>query len=563
MKALQNVILAGVALAMMYLVQCLRQHRLRHANWPQLPRSSIWGHLRVIGEFIANGNNKRHIDAVFSEMYEALGKVPAFIVDLYPIGPLMCVVCCHEVAEQITKPSRAFPYSLPKAPTTRAFDGLFGSRSIVIAEGDDWSSLRRRFNPGFSSQNLVRLLPYIVEKTQRFIGILNEFTTSGEAFEMNELCTNLTFDIIGSVTLGIDLHAQQGKDYQNEMIRLFREICSTYYGNTNRRNMIPSWDFLRRRWLVHKLDVMIKNHIRQIFTRKSQTSNAGHELKIESRSILSLCLQDIDELTPELVDQICDQLKTFLFAGHDTTSILLQWAIYELSRTPHALNATCQELDKVFGSDTRPERVHEQLLSGRGKTLLSRLPYTSAVIKETLRLYPPSGTARYCNPGSAFTVRLPDGSVRCLDGLVLYNCESIIQRDEVIYGANRNVFVPERWLGNTDTSQQANEDHLSGRCSRAFGYQIPPSAWRPFERGPRNCIGQELANIEARVILASVIRKYQFTKVGLGEIQRDKDDNLVLGSDGQYEIQSQLYNKLEVTAKPVDGTKMRVRLAKE
>lgn len=73
-------------------------------------------------------------DIVFSEIYEALGKVPVFLLDLQPVAPVLCVVCGHDVAEQVTKASRAFPYSIPKAPTTRAFEDLFGPRSIVVAE---------------------------------------------------------------------------------------------------------------------------------------------------------------------------------------------------------------------------------------------------------------------------------------------------------------------------------------------------------------------------------------------------------------------------------------------
>jgi hypothetical protein len=66
---------------------------------------------------------------------------------------------------------------------------------------------------------------------------------------------------------------------------------------------------------------------------------------------------------------------------------------------------------------------------------------------------------------------------------------------------------------------------VAGGDKKQEGKQIPPSAWRPFERGPRNCIGQELANIEARVILACVVRKYAFEKVGAG--QRLVDGKLV------------------------------------
>jgi hypothetical protein len=57
-----------------------------------------------------------------------------FILDLHPVAPVLCVVCSHDIAEQVTKASKAFPYSIPKAPTTRAFEDLFGPRSIITAE---------------------------------------------------------------------------------------------------------------------------------------------------------------------------------------------------------------------------------------------------------------------------------------------------------------------------------------------------------------------------------------------------------------------------------------------
>ena len=73
-------------------------------------------------------------DIVFSEICETLGNAPVFLLDLHPVASVMCVVCSHDVAEQITKASKAFPYSIPKAPSTRAFEDLLGPTSIVIAE---------------------------------------------------------------------------------------------------------------------------------------------------------------------------------------------------------------------------------------------------------------------------------------------------------------------------------------------------------------------------------------------------------------------------------------------
>lgn len=86
-----------------------------------------------------------------------------------------------------------------------------------------------------------------------------------------------------------------------------------------------------------------------------------------------------------------------------------------------------------------------------------------------------------------------------LEGVNVYNCALMIQRDPAVYGDTANDFVPERWLRNENDAHGAEP--------------IPPSAWRPFERGPRNCIGQEMAFLEARVVVALTARRYDFVKV--------------------------------------------------
>jgi hypothetical protein len=130
-------------------------------------------------------------------------------------------------------------------------------------------------------------------------------------------------------------------------------------------------------------------------------------------------------------------------------------------------------------------------------------------------------------PDSGFTVRTADGRDLCLDGLIMYSCQSIIQRDPSVFGDDANVWVPERWLGEGAKT-------------------IPASAWRPFERGPRNCIGLELANIEMRVIIAIITRKYDLCKVGVGELVRDEKGEGVEKEQGQYEVQTPLYNVSQV-----------------
>jgi cytochrome P450 len=117
-----------------------------------------------------------------------------------------------------------------------------------------------------------------------------------------------------------------------------------------------------------------------------------------------------------------------------------------------------------------------------------------------------------------------------------------------VYGDSKDEFAPERWLQDDELNMHLsqNKDHDRYREARFVG---PPSAWRPFERGPRNCIGQELAMIEARLILASVVRRYDFAKVGLGEFAMDENGQPALDSHGQYETKSKLYNV--ITSLPV------------
>ncbi|KAI8628839.1 cytochrome P450 [Xylariaceae sp. FL1651] len=126
----------------------------------------------------------------------------------------------------------------------------------------------------------------------------------------------------------------------------------------------------------------------------------------------------------------------FLFAGHDTTNILLSWMFYELSHTPHAIQAL---------RNPNPSLIRDKLLSENGQEILNRMTYTAAAIKETLRLWPPAGTARLTKSGSGIKVQTPTGEYN-LEGVNIYNCVIMILRDPEVYGDSANDFVRERWL---------------------------------------------------------------------------------------------------------------------
>lgn len=444
----------------------------------------------------------------------------------------------------------------------KVFDYLVGPKSLLTKDGEEWKQFRRRFNPGFAPKHIMTLLPCIIDKTWLFLQQLDSYAATGEVFELFEVAISLTFDIIGSVVMDMDFDAQHSnKSRQGGFIQLYTELTRTY-GQSD--NQVPWWITPRKIWrrkrLSDRIDGTLKGMIRQKFAERD-----GGGGRLGSKSILSLSLKDTDVLSEELLSVTADQIKTFLFAGHDTTSAMLTWIVYEMLRTPRVGKAVRDELDVIFGTDPDPAVVRGKLLSPEGDEMLSRMSYTSAVIKEALRVYPPGGTARYTPPGTGFTLTDESGRVINMDGVVMFVSHPIVQRDEAVYGDTAGQFMPERWLGNSDTSEDGTNVELgdAGDLEKKDGSKVPASAWRPFERGPRNCIGQELANIEARVIVAMVARRYEFTKVGVGKLERDEKGRVVMNEMGQCEVKSELFNTRQVTAKPVDGMRMRVRLSEK
>lgn len=371
---------------------------------------------------------------------------------------------------------------------------------------------------------------------------MTERAASDETFRLDSYTTNLVFDIIGIVTFDMDLNAQiDGK--QSDVLLTYRALSEAFnkrpFGGVGWRDYFSANE-REIRYQDKKLDKILKTEIK----KQHQTLlTDGTDTKTKNRSVATLSLHGIEKLTPQILQQTSDTLRGFLFAGHDTTSILLQWAFYELHTHPSAAATLAAELTSVFGASTSPSTVISQLRSPEAGALLARLPYTDAVIKETLRLHPPGTTARVAPAGSNTVLTLPDGGILCVDGLCVTPRSYVIQRHPKIFGSTRDAFDPARWLGEK-------------------GKLIPESSFRPYERGPRRCTGSELANLEAKIVVACVARHFEFVKQGLGELdlgengkgEVDVDDN------GQAKTKGKMFSTHLVTAKPVDGMEIKVRI---
>lgn len=184
--------------------------------------------------------------------------------------------------------------------------------------------------------------------------------------------------------------------------------------------------------------------------------------------ILSILLQSKYDDGEGMSDiAICDELRTLLFAGHETTAITLSWAFYWLHRNPETLSKLREELD-ALPVDAAPD-------------VIVRLPYLDAVCSETLRLYPilPDVLRTLKKPLTLGEYVLPAGyAVAPVSALTHYNPEIFPEPQ---------VFKPERFIG------------------RAY----KPNEYMPFGGGARRCVGAAFASYELRLVLATILRAFE------------------------------------------------------
>jgi cytochrome P450 len=166
---------------------------------------------------------------------------------------------------------------------------------------------------------------------------------------------------------------------------------------------------------------------------------------------------------------------TLYLAGHETTALTLTWAWVLLAQHPEAEAKLADEWARVLGGRTpAPDDI-------------PHLPYTDAVITEAMRVYPPVYLI-----GREPLRDMELGGYRIRRGSTVFMSQWVSHRDPRYFGPDPEAFRPERWL-----------DGLAKR--------IPKYAYYPFGGGPRVCIGNTFALMEATIILAAVGQRYRFT----------------------------------------------------
>lgn len=342
----------------------------------------------------------------------------------------------------------------------RHVDAIFG-KGLLTSEGESWLRQRRLAAPAFHPDRIASYGGAMVEYSERLL----DGWRDGEVRDVHKDMMRVTMEIVSKTLFDADVERDV-----DEVGRAFEVVLKEIAGRFRRPFKIPDWvptpGNLRYRRGVAFLDRLVARILRE---RRSAPGDRG--------DLLSMLMSTRDEDGSAMSDaQLRDELVTLFLAGHETTAIALSWTWYLLAQHPLVKDRLVAELFDQL--DRRPATVAD----------LPRLPYVDAVVKEAIRLYPPAYVL-----GREALSDCEIGGWRVPARATIYMSPWVMHRDPRWF-ASPEKFLPERWL-----------DGLAAR--------LPRFAYMPFGGGPRVCIGDRFAMMEAVLILATIARRYLFERV--------------------------------------------------
>ena len=385
-----QIVLALAVVALAYLVRFMVRfhvHRTRMSGLPGPPHSYLWGHIKSIREAMATLPLTAHRQLMPLISKEKFGLGDVFYLDTFPFAPPPLVITDIEVMKSITTYT-----SLPKHHLVVEFvDWLGGPQNLVTLEGSAWKRWRSAFNPGFSAKHIMSLVPVIVDETQVFCDLMTEKAKKQELFRMERAATKLTVDIIGKVVLDVAFDSQRGPNTLVDSMLSFikwMEIGNAWMNPIAILDIRGSFVLRYQSWKMNRyLSRIVEDRFATRHTRQKSKAIIDLALDVYIKETKGI---DTTHLDPDFKTAAISNMKIFIFAGHDTTSTGIAYALYYLFKYPDILAKIRKEHDDVFGSD--PADAANQLRED--PYLLNKLIYTTAVIREVLRYQPPASTLR-------------------------------------------------------------------------------------------------------------------------------------------------------------------------
>jgi len=347
-----------------------------------------------------------------------------------------------------------------------AGDGLFTAET----QEHNWGVAHRILMPVFGPASLRTMFPEMLDIAEQ---LLLKWERQGpeQRIDVADNMTRLTLDTIALCAFDYRFNSFYEKELHPFVGAMVRALAEA--GARTRRLPLQNRLMLLTRHQYDE-DVRFMHQIAdELIAARKKQGETTHQ-----KDILSTMLNAKDPQTGERLsdENIRYQMVTFLIAGHETTSGLLSFTMYELLRHPTVLAQARAEVERVLGNET-PRFEH-----------LQQLTYLDQVLKETLRLWP-TAPAFAVYPHEPTTI---GGRYLLHPDQTIFVLTPMLHRDPKVWGAD---------------AEQFNPDHFAF----ANAEQLPPNAWKPFGNGQRACIGRPFALQEATLLLAMILQRFDLT----------------------------------------------------
>ncbi len=359
---------------------------------------------------------------------------------------------------------------LQRDPFTSTTFKRFMGESVFIAEGQQWRKQRKLVQPAFHA---MRIRAY-ADTMSRYTLDMVEQWQDGDVLAIGRELTQLTLRIIAKTMYDVDLVEQVA-----EIGRLMQSLSQAVETQlkTVGSTFIPTWvPTASNRQLQRALDGIQAILAEIIAKRKADGRDHG--------DLLSMLLAVRDENGAPMSDQqILDECVTLFFAGHETTTAALVWAIKLLMEHPAVVAELRDEIAACVGN--RPIQFEP----------LAQMPLLEAVVKETMRLYPPAFGfgRRVVEPFTVADTHFPKRAV------LMFNTFALHRRADLF--PDPLSFKPERFL-----EPAAQPDRY---------------AYMPFGAGSRICLGNMFAMMEAQLILGTLVQHVTFNRIDASPVELD------------------------------------------
>ncbi|CAG8580097.1 577_t:CDS:10 [Funneliformis mosseae] len=326
---------------------------------------------------------------------------------------------------------------------------FFGD-GLIFSNGDKWRTFRRLASPAFNNA----LSPDIVGEITFDLFNLMQHNLS-RPIDIFEIMQRITVEVLGQLAFGYRFGA---KSFYQLIFPWLIKLPTAQ----NRKFFEANKEF--------------NGFISDIIKAKR---NDVENLKGSNNGRIDLLTSMLELSNKEGIHtdskQLRDEMVGFFVAGHDTTSMVLSSSLYFLAKYPEMQERARGEVISVLGNEAIIPTTEQ----------LKEMKYINAVIKETLRIYPPAAAIiprKLTKPMKIGPYILP-ANILCTMNIWQIN-------NNPKYWENPEQYNPERFL---------NDE------------KIHPFSWIPFSSGARNCIGQNFTLMEQRVIISMLLLKYKWT----------------------------------------------------